>query len=154
MPHEFVHRIDLMAGVGGVVVVVEGGEAEAEDAGGVVEIVAVGLAGGGFGELLLRNAGVGGFLEHFVLGYRGRGKDAPPVQRGAAHGELGRVVGLGTEHGGGGGHLLTNNFYSSTTRKCRSLLMITAYNYINYIFVNYIRNNPLFIVKCLRRVYN
>jgi len=96
-----------MGGVGGVVVVVEGSEAEAEDAGGVVEIVAVGLAGGGFGELLLGHTGVGGLLEHFVLGDGGRGKYAPPVQGRPAHGELGRVVWLGTEHGRGGrGHVL------------------------------------------------
>lgn len=102
MAHEVIYLVDLVGAVRVAAVVVEPGEAESDDAGRVVQVVAVGLAAWGFAEFFEGREKIGGFFEKFVGSDLCGGKDSPPVQWRAAHGELGGPVRLGAEHGGGG----------------------------------------------------
>ena len=111
MAHKVIYLVDFVGAVRVAAVVVEPGEAEADEAGGIVQKVAVGLAGGGFAEFFEGREKIRSFFEKFVGSDLCGGKDSPPVQWAAPHGELGRPVRLGAEHGGGRiKHLHTNVF--------------------------------------------
>ena len=84
--------------------VVESGEAEADDAPSVVKIVGVWLAGGGFFDLAFVDVEKGRLFKEFVRGNRLNGKDSPTMHRAPPHRELRAAVEGLLEHGGGGGH--------------------------------------------------
>lgn len=101
--HKVIYLVDFVGAVRVAAVVVEASKAEADDAGGIVQKVAVGLAARGFAEFFEGSEEVGRFFEEFVGGDGSGGKDSPPVQGRPTHGELGGPVRLCAKHGGGGG---------------------------------------------------
>ena len=115
--HEVIYLVDFVGAVRVAAVVVEPGEAEADDAGLVVQVVAVGLAGGGFAEFFEGGEKIRRLFEEFVGGDGRGGKDSPPVQWRPPHGELGGPVRFAAEHGGGGHHLTDS---SAATRAASS----------------------------------
>ena len=82
--------------------VVEPGQAEADDAPGFVEVVGVGFARGGFLELALVNVEKRRLFKEFMCGNRLHGKDSPAMHRAPPHRELRAAVEVLLEHGGGG----------------------------------------------------